>query len=563
MAHSEAIRAGRAARVIPWLLCLLGAAVSSPYAAPLVSIDEIRFVMSGEPPQHRPVFSEKKIRGFLKDHLGSECDPAPIRESLERRYRFLGYVPTVRVRCDAGGLTVTIRESSHRIELIAFDTEELTRIGVSPDPFFEDKVLLYAVPTGASRTLLKGLLRTQEGDLYNAERYRSDSEAVSFVGYVVAFIPGPETGPDSYPAGAYLVQSRVPRLEDGPPPDARTNYIGGLASYNPRAQGNVGVIYQKQRVFGQFDRFALSTYYGQELGGDLTYAAPILSDREDPKRLYDVGVSVFSNFRHNRLISGVETDERRSGAGLSWGLRPLGIRSPHDLRFRWALEHTRIDLEEDIPTVEEVDLTVLRWSAAYEWRHTSRSPSLSARLVPVLEFAFDSIGGAQTFVRGSLDASLHGRAMSGYEMNLHLTAGTMDRVVPEYELWDLGGATTVRGFRDDTLLGRHRVALQSELWIPFVRPLPYRQVTPGTPIPEPGDAPLEPRAARLLKAALFVDVGYLSGTLDGRNETLVGAGVGLRFVVPRRPLFFRLDYGWGLGDQGGDAFPYFSLGYRF
>jgi hypothetical protein len=563
MAFYECTWAGRAATTSAAVLCILWAAALPLHATPIVSIDEVRIISPVEPPEHRPVFSEKKVRGFLEDHLGSECDPAPIRESLERRYRFLGYVPTVRVRCDAGGLTVTIRESSYRIELITFDTQELSRIGVSADPTFQDRVRLYDVPSGAPRALLRGLLRTQEGDLYNAERYRSDSEAVNHVGYVVAFIPGPDTGPDSYAAGAYLVQSRVPRLDGETPRGAQTNYLGGTVSYAPRAEGAVGVTYQKQRVFGQFDRLILSPNYNDSIGGEMTYAAPILSDREDPRRLYDIGISVFSDFQNNRQFGPIETDERRTGAGLSLGLRPLGIRGPHDLRFGWSLRHTNIDLEEDIPNVEEVDLTVLRSSAAYEWRHTSRSPSLSARLVPAVDVAIDAFGGARNFVRGTLDASLHGRTRVGFETALHLTAGTLDRHVPAYELFDLGGATTVRGFEEDTFLGRHIVALQSELWIPFVRPLPYRPLAPGQPIAEPGDEPLESRAARLLKWALFVDGGYVSGTPTGRNETLVGAGVGLRFVVPRRPLFVRLDYGWGLGVHGGDAFAYLSLGYRF
>ena len=47
------------------------------------------------------------------------------------------------------------------------------------------------------------------------------------------------------------------------------------------------------------------------------------------------------------------------------------------------------------------------------------------------------------------------------------------------------------------------------------------------------------------------------------NESLLGAGVGIRFIIPRQPIVVRFDYGWGLGGRGNDSFPYLSMGYRF
>ncbi len=553
----------RFSRPIAVVLGLVLATILPAHAALVETIGEVRIIKPLTPDRYRPVFPEKRLRKALRRFLNQECDAVATAEEIGRRYRFLGYVPSIHAECDETTLHLTVRESSHRIELITFDPDDLRRIEMTADPQFKDPHSLYPVPRDSSRALLRGLLRTVEGDLYNAERYRTDSEAVGLLGYAVAFIPGPDTATDAYPAGAYLIQSLVPRGSGRPVEGARTNYIGGSASYGPREKGAVGIQYQKRQMFGQFDRFSFSPTYGVALGGDMTYTAPILSDREDPRRLYDLQLSVFSIFRNNRNLAGVETDERRTGAAVSLGLRPLGIRGAHDLRFRWRLEHTEIDLDEMIPGVEEVDLTILRSSAAYEWRHTDRSPSLSARIVPVVELAFDDAGGARNFVRSSVDTGLHGRSRTGFEFDLHLNAGTIDRSVPTYELWDLGGATTVRGFTEDSILGRHRVALQTEIWIPFTRTLPYRPIAPGEPISQPGEIPIERRSARLLKWALFADGGYISGTTTGRNESLFGAGLGLRFVVPRQPLVIRLDYGWGLGGRGYDSFAYVSLVYRF
>src|SRR5207247_920112 len=84
----------------------------------------------------------------------------------------------------------------------------------------------------------------------------------------------------------------------------------------------------------------------------------------------------------------------------------------------------------------------------------------------------------------------------GLEIDLHMFGGTVDRMVPSFELWSLGGATTVRGFREDSFLGRDLASLQAELWLPFARP-----VEVVVPPPSGGDQrvalkPVEPRSAR-------------------------------------------------------------------
>jgi outer membrane protein assembly factor BamA len=508
------------------------------------------------------VFTAERLQHDLRDRVGAECDPAVVAESIGRRYRFLGYVPSIEAECAEGELRVTVRESSHRIDLIAFDAAELSRLGVAPAPGFVERLRLYPVPEGAQRALLRGLLQTREGDLYNHERYRSDSEALRSLGYTIAFIPGPVPASGEYPPGAYLIQSLQPPVA-GERRRGRTHYLGATARYGPRERSSVGAVYQKRELFGRFDRFLLSPSFNAALGGDLSYAAPILADRQDPRRLYDLEVGLFSDLRHNRLLEDIETDERRSGASVALGIRPLLLRAPHDLRHRLGIRHERVALEDAVPGQEERDLTTLELSAVHEWRHTYRWPSLTARLAPTLEVAVDAAGGDSSFVRTGVDGTIHARTPAGIELDLHLVGGSLDREVPAYELWSLGGATTVRGFREDAFLGRHLTALQIEAWFPFVRPLESRPITPGTSPADAAQAPVEPRVGRLFKWAVFVDGGTISGIPGGGRETLHGAGLGLRFVVPRRPLVVRLDYGRGLGEPGGDWFPYLSLGYRF
>ncbi len=522
---------------------------------------EVTIVAPPGRPGSRPVSSEERLRRELRPLLESGCDPRAVEDALARRYKFLGYVPAVTIDCGEDVARVRVRESSHTIDVITFDPSDLSRIGVAPDQDFEDKLKLYPVPPDAPRAVLRDLLLTREGDLYNFERYRTDSEALAKLGYAVAFIPGSPSEGSDYPRGAYLLLSLTPRAR-GAAGRRKTNYIGGTASYSPRQKGTAGLLYEKDRLFGDADRLSFAPTYNSSAGGSLSYFAPLLARRAEPRRLYDLEVSVFSDFRHNRQLEAVETDERQTGFSGTVGFRPLRVRAPHALRLEIGFRSERIALQQAPPGEDGGKTDSFRFAATYDWPHTYRWPSLSLHLAPSVDFAVRAHGGERTFVRPGLDASLHARALAGLEFDLHAVGGTIDRHVPSFELWSLGGPNTVRGFREDSFLGRHLAALQAEIWFPFVRPLPVAPPPEGQPW-DVARAPFEPRAARLFKWALFADGGYLSGTTEGTTESIAGAGLGIRFLVPHHPFVIRVDYGWGLGARGGDAFPYVSLAYRY
>jgi hypothetical protein len=549
-------------------LCALGvlwAAGSGAAAAEFRAIASIRRVDPGPGgPSRRPVLEEDELRRTLAPFLGGACEPSLLREALARPYRFLGYVPQIEIDCAAGDVAIVIRESSHRIDLIAFDPGELSGIGVSPaGAAGDDHPALFPVPDAAPRDLIRALLRTRPGDLYNHVRYRDDVEALRPVGYTVAFIPGAPADGGAYPRGAYLVQSLTPRRPDGGPPPGDRNYVGGTASFNPRAGGEAGLVYSRRAIFGGLDSLTIAPTWSGALGGRIAYAAPYLSRRSEPRRAYDLEVSASSTYVRDRLLGAEEVDERRSVGRVGLGVRPLTLAPSHDLQWQFSIRHERVDLETVVDGIEETALTLFRFGWTHLARHTTRRPSLSLRILPFFDVALDAAGGEQEFIRGSLDATLQQRLPTGIDLHFHLAGGGIDRPVPSFELWSLGGVESVRGFEEDTLLGRHRVALQSEIWFPFVRALNERPVVAEEVPSDPGLAPLQPRAAGLFRGALFVDGGYISGTTTGDNATLIGAGLGIRFIIPRQPLVLRIDYGWGIGGRGGDAFPYLSMGYRF
>lgn len=533
---------------------------AGPAGAPVRSI-EVELVNPPGRPGTEAVFPAETLRRELRRVAAQECDEHAVEDALARGYRFLGYVPTLTVTCTATSLRVRVRESSAIVGLITFDPADLSRIGVKPDPDFEEKLHLYPVPADAPRAVLRSLLLTHEGDLYNFERYRADSEAITKLGYAVAFIPGQPAEGSDYPRGAYLLQSLTPRTPTSKG-GHKTNYIGGTASYGPRAKGAAGLLYEKDQLFGNFDRVSVSPTYNFAAGGSLSYDAPLLALREAPRRLYDLELSLFSNFTHNRQLGAVETDQRQTGFSTTVGIRPLHLEPPHALRLEVGLKSERTALDQVPAGEEEGSTDTMDIGATYEWRHTYGRPSLTARLTPRVDFSLRARGGERTFVRPGLDATLHARFPSGIETHLHAVGGTIDRHVPSFEQWSLGGANTVRGFREDSFLGRSLAAVQAEIWFPFLRQGPIAPPPEGQPW-DRQNAPFEPPAARLFKWALFADGGYLSGTTVGGAAEIAGVGIGLRFLVPHHPFVVKVDYGRGLGTDGGHAFPYVSLAYRY
>jgi hypothetical protein len=544
-------------RAIRVVVCL-GAAVCLPVGASaqglsIATFGGVEFIDTAAP----VVYSPDDIARMVRPQIGRPCEPSRIEELVASRYRWLGYVPFVQATCADGVLRLRVRESSHRIALVTFDPSDLGRIGLAATRV-EDERLLYPVPLTAPRDLLKGLIESRPGDLYNLERDRVDRAALARLGYVLLFIPGPPAEDDEYREGAYLIQSERERRENGSDRPKKVNYLGGNAGYAPRAGASAGLTYSRSDVLTGLDSLSFNPTFNSEWGGDVTYAAPLLAARQAPLRLYDIKISAFSTFIPNRLIDGVEQDQRSTGFSVALGARPLRLQGPNDLRLEGEIRREVVDLS---ATAQPTDLTLVRLSALHDWRHTFLPPSVTVRTVPSLEVSLGVAGGVP-FLRPAIQLFLHSRYRTGFEVDLHLSGGGLDRPVPDFELFSLGGPTTVRGFQEDTRLGRGIAALQSELWIPFARPLEARPVK-GEEIDNPAAAPHVPRFIRWVKGAVFLDGGAVWQSPNSGRDALAGAGVGLRFVVPGQPLVVRIDYGWGLGPAGGDAYPYVSLGYSF
>lgn len=551
---APAAAAAIAAAIIPGT-----ATIGAPPGAPALLVREIAPVVLVPPPvpsPPEPVFSTDRLQALIEPLIGSPCDPEKAAGLIARRYRFLGYIPSVEAVCDDGVLRVRVREGSHTVELITCDAEDLSRIGVAPAG---PPATLYPVPPGAPRAVLLGLVRTRPGDVYNHARYRTDREALLKYGYTIAFVGG-EPSAGGWGRGAYLIQSIRPQPSAAKADTGEKNYLGGSAAYGPTHGGSVGFLYQRDDLFGRYDQLSVSPMYSAALGGSLGYRAPLLARRDSPARLYELDVEAFSNFTNNRILAGARTDERRTGASVSLGWRRLGAGGPRRVALSTGIRHERTDLDPPLPGDPGEDLTAVRLGLDWEWRHADRWPHFAWRVDPAVDVALSVAGGDRVFVRPSLDSIFHTRHLSGIETDLHLFAGSIDRDVPTYELWTLGGGRSVRGYPEDFRLGRHVAALQGEIWFPI---LPDPEAAAARSPTRPDSVPYSPPAARMFKAAVFADGGVMNGTADGVNEAIAGAGVGLRILFPRQPLVIRLDYGRGLVGPDTDSHFYAGLSFGF
>ena len=142
--------------------------------------------------------------------------------------------------------------------------------------------------------------------------------------------------------------------------------------------------------------------------------------------------------------------------------------------------------------------------------------------------------------------SWHQRLSDSNILSLDVT-GSMaatSRQTPIFLLPSLGGADTVRGFRQDAALGRKLWAVQTEFWAPV----------PTTVTPRDGDSVRE-FLRKNIRLAAFVDFGGIYDTslpvfggmaFPPLSAGLrAGPGVGLRFL--QGPIALKLDWAYGLG----------------
>ncbi|MBI4161606.1 MAG: BamA/TamA family outer membrane protein [Acidobacteria bacterium] len=452
----------------------------------------------------------------------------------------------MRVEAPEGILQVRVRESRFLVRLATRDPDDLSAIGVSRRGAGPEE----APPDGAvpDWILLQNLLVTP-GDYDNLERFRQERFRLARLGHDIAFVAGEDDAGTGFRSAAYLILPRgggggAPGTEaDRPPPDR--NYVGGNVTYGPRRGLRVQGVYRRWRWLTPFDTLEVSPEADGNLGGNLRYRTEYLLPETVARRNVSLSLNLFSDSINDRIVNGVQTDERREGGRAFLGIGLLPGNPRHDLELGAGIERSRVTFRGDPFTDPAENFTLARILGAYTFRHLYRPPRFQVRARPEVLLALAELGGEYSYQAGMLDADLHGWSFRRLEVDLHLAGGLMNDRVPPSEELRLGGGRTVRGFEEDDFSGKRMIALQSELWFPI------------SPAGAGGN-----RFLRRIRGALFVDAGAIGGGSQGLSGEAVGAGTGVRFQIPGNPLFLKLDYGTGI-HGGGDGHAYLSLAFLY
>jgi outer membrane protein insertion porin family len=205
-----------------------------------------------------------------------------------------------------------------------------------------------------------------------------------------------------------------------------------------------------------------------------------------------------------------------------------------------------IQEREGTTNTSEVTLALLRDTRDNRWR-----PSQGSRTKVSIEYAGGILGGDNYYIRYLGEASLHFPLWWKLVFSLHGLIGYETSYdgheIPVEELFTVGGAQTVRGFKRDSIGpvvdgqvigGNKELVFNAELHFPIIEPL---------------------------TGLIFFDTGgaFADDQNYELNQMRMGAGVGIRFFTPMGPI--RLDWGHKLDKKEGesDSEWHFAIGTYF
>jgi surface antigen Omp85-like protein len=329
-------------------------------------------------------------------------------------------------------------------------------------------------------------------------------------------------------------------------PKDKLNYIGFGVSYKPGQKIRFFGIFQRERLLSATDDLSFKGGANEDILGALSYSADFVAFNRLHRRL-SLQFSGNSPFIANRLLNGIETDERRTGGLARAELEIFRDRAQSLLRVYAEARHATVHLIQDDHIVFKQNLSTLDIGSLFLFEKTAVLRPKRFRFEPLLRIGVGLAHDEPTFVSFGATASYHQQLPHYLEVDLAAQFKFVSGNTPIYELASLGGAEKLRGFREDDALGRRMWTAQNELWMPL----------PGTSADAKGLGKFLRQQVRL---APFVDVGGIyGGTTDGVR---VGPGLGARIIYS--PAIIKLDWAYGIGDAAstgrGRGRFYFSVG---
>ena len=403
-------------------------------------------------------------------------------------------------------------------------------------------------------------LDTHEGDYYNRSTFNADLQRLTNLDLFKEINPSETlSGP-----GQVRLTLNVQEMKSGT--------YGGGGSLGA-AQGLVGFVQVSDNNFrGTAEAVSLHVEQGVTNNRhtvEAQFVEPWLDRKHTSFNLdaYDKTIYRFSNSLQNTLVGSSGSSnygEQRTGATLALS-RPLAANSRFGISLRGENVHTdALSLAgTNASILQNGPLVALGGSFSRSTLDLDRDPVKGsshavnvvighADLRPVSSAASvqNTAFGSHNYAKSSVDwkqfISLAGPRKADKPMEeksavaMHLMAGSSIGTLPFAEQFFVGGADSVRGYREDRFWGRNAVFGSVEVRQPL---------------------------ARGFKGILFADMGdawggsYSQVSLDGFGQSgfhpHASVGLGIRLRSPFGVV--RLDYGFG--DEGGRA--HFGVGYNF
>jgi len=570
---------------------LIAVASASEVIAPIVEgIGEIsvRTPPCGELPC-RTIYSAAQVREWVKALVGRPFDVTRTIRRIDRHYTYLGYKPKVEAAVEGSELRLSILEAPAAVSEIVHDPNLIA--AYLPPRVIErmDPIARPYIPSEA--------VRARPGDLVNRERMIQDRYDLARLGYDLVRVPEPGAAPDA--PRRYTIVRRLPRrvyeeaeeegeeeegaATEGAAPHVRTeplslNSFDGDFDYSRRQLFTARLTYQRSHVFREFDRIDFSPYVARRLAGSLSYSIPYLLPESITRRNLFAGVKLYDEFTPDRRFEQTtgtgaaattaifSADQENHGARINLGLVLFSHSNGRSLqgevfadRYRVSFSGCTISVNcggfaaanPRVPGSSQDDISLLGASLEYTYEHLFRAPRFSWKFIPTAEVATKAFGGDLAFRKLFGEIRQHYAFASGFEIDTSWKAGLVDRRVPVFEEFALGGGDSLRGFERDDFLGRRFLSAQNNLWIP----IPFRAFD--------RDSDLMATLQRDLKVALLLDGGSLSFEEIRDVHFARGVGIGLRYSPDGSPLLISFDFAWGFWKGEKKFNPYVAITRRW
>lgn len=231
------------------------------------------------------------------------------------------------------------------------------------------------------------------------------------------------------------------------------------------------------------------------------------------RRRLAVDLKTYSDFKPEAPAAAGAAEERRSGAKANAEIEVFRAAGGHWMTGGITLQREYVELKPIDGSAESSRFdSSARLGATWFHKHPAVLGAPDLTIDAALTFFRN---GDLTYSRWSVEVRQHRMIGAYWEAywSAHYAGATSD--APVNDRPRLGGASTVRGYREDAAAGTGVALLRGELWIPL------RGLEARWPRLSP--------AIRRQFAAVFVDAGNFEA--DGEAHTLAAVGVGLRIAM--------------------------------